>query len=99
MRKKISSFEYMLRYSDKTLDKRGRPIKNIDFLNALKRGGGFDRLEATNFCNTIAKGIHTQVKADRFAKTFRDEFGIDCEGSELLGMKQVIVETKISVVG
>ena len=94
MTKKMSALEYMLRYSDRTLEKRGRPIKNIDFINALKRTGGFDKLEATHFCTTVTNGIRNEDKANRYAKTFRDEFGIECQGFELLGNKKINIENK-----
>jgi len=98
MRKTISSLEYMLRYSDKTIGKRGRPIRNIDFIKALKRQSGFDGLEPTYFSSTVAKGIKNIDKAEKYASAFRTEFGIDCSAEELMGTKSVRIETKIQVI-
>jgi hypothetical protein len=88
----------MLRYSDKTIGKRGRPIRNIDFIKALKRQSGFDGLEPTYFSSTVAKGIKNIDKAEKYASAFRTEFGIDCSAEELMGTKSVRIETKIQVI-
>lgn len=98
MKKTISSLEYMLRYSDKTIGKRGRPIRNIDFIRALKRQSGFEGLEPTYFSYTVNRGIKNVEKAERYASTFRSEFNIDCSAEELIGTKSIKIETKVQVI-
>ena len=64
------------------LIKRGRRIRNIDFLTALRRSNAkYARMEVTHFSNTVNDGILYARKAEDFAKVFRDSFGIDCEAA------------------
>lgn len=89
MEKWITAFEYMLRYDDRTLGKRGRKIRNIDFLNALKRNPKYEKMQVTHLSNTINGGILYGKKAEDFAKVFRDSFGIECCAGDLFGKKKV----------
>lgn len=82
---KISAICYMLRYDKRTLSKRGRKIRNIDFLTALKRDKRFAKVQVTHFCNTLQDGILYHKKAEDYAKVFRDDFGIDCQARDLVG--------------
>ena len=73
---RVSALAYMLRYDKRTLDKRGRRIRNIDFLTALRKSNAkYARMEVTHFSNTVNDGILYARKAEDFAKVFRDSFG------------------------
>ena len=86
----VSALAYMLRYDDRTLGKRGRKIRNIDFLNALRRSNKkYAKMEVTHFSNTINAGILYVSKAEDFAKVFRNDFGIDCSAGDLCGTRKV----------
>lgn len=86
----VSALAYMLRYDDRTLSKRGRKIRNVDFLTALRRGNKkYAKMEVTHFSNTIKGGIMYVGKAEDFAKVFRDDFGIDCSAGDLCGTRKV----------
>lgn len=85
----ISAFEYMLRYDDRTLGKRGRKIRNIDFLNALHRNPKYKKMQVTHLSNTINGGIKYAKKAEDFAKVFRDDFGIECSAGDIFGKKKI----------
>ena len=55
----------------RTLDKRGRRIRNIDFLTALRRSNAkYARMEVIHFSNTVNDGILYARKAEDFAKVF-----------------------------
>ena len=55
---RVSALAYMLRYDKRTLDKRGRRIRNIDFLTALRKSNAkYARMEVTHFSNTVNDGI------------------------------------------
>ena len=87
---RVSALAYMLRYDKRTLDKRGRRIRNIDFLTALRKSNAkYARMEVTHFSNTVNDGILYARKAEDFAKVFRDSFGIDCEAGDLFGTRKV----------
>ena len=86
----VSALAYMLRYDDRTLGKRGRKIRNIDFLNALRRSNKkYAKMEVTHFSNTINGGILYGKKAEDFAKVFRDSFGIECNAGDLFGKRKI----------
>ena len=85
----ITAFEYMLRYDDRTLSKRGRKIRNIDFLNALKRNPKYEKMQVTHLSNTINGGILYVRKAEDFAKVFRDDFNIECSAGDLCGKRKI----------
>ena len=88
----------MMRYSEKTIEKRGRPIKNVDMIKALRKTGNFDNLEATFFSTTLLRGIKARLKAIRYARVLSNEFGIECTPQDVLGMREIIIETKIQLV-
>jgi hypothetical protein len=76
--KQVSAISYMLRSDERTIKKRGRAIRNIDFIDAMKRYPYFKRVEATHFCNTLTEGIRYIGKAEKYVKVFREQFGIEC---------------------
>ena len=52
------------------MDKRGRRIRNIDFLTALRRSNAkYARMEVTHFSNTVNDGILYARKAKDFANS------------------------------
>ena len=68
---RVSALAYMLRYDKRTLDKRGRRIRNIDFLTALRKSNAkYARMEVTHFSKTVNDGILYARKAEDFAKVF-----------------------------
>ena len=87
--KPISAIAYMLRSDERTIKKRGRAIRNIDFIDAMKRYPYFKRVEATHFCNTLTEGIRYIGKAEKYVKVFREQFGIECGVGDVIGFKEV----------
>lgn len=85
----VSAFAYMLRYDDRTLSKRGRKIRNVDFLNALHKYPKYRKMQVTHLSNTIKGGIQSGKKAEDFARVFRNEFGIECNAGDLFGMRRI----------
>lgn len=85
----VSAFSYMLRYDDRTLSKRGRKIRNVDFLNALHKYPKYRKMQVTHLSNTIKGGIQSGKKAEDFARVFRNEFGIECNAGDLFGMRRI----------
>lgn len=87
--KQVSAIAYMLRNDERTIKKRGRAIRNIDFIDAMKRYPYFKRVEATHFCNTLTEGIRYIGKAEKYVKVFREQFGIECGVGDVIGFKEV----------
>jgi len=85
--KPISAIAYMLRNDERTIAKRGRAIRNIDFIDAMKRYPNFKRVEATHFSNTLNEGIRYIGKAEKYVKVFREQFGIECNVGDVIGFK------------
>lgn len=85
----ISAFAYMLRYDSRTLARRGRKIRNIDFLNALHKYPKYRKMQVTHLSNTINGGIQSGKKAEDFARVFRNEFSIECCAGDLFGTRKI----------
>jgi len=75
----------MLRYDKRTIEKRGRRIKNVDFLKAMRKYKHFQNVQVTHFCNTLQSGIMYMAKAEKYAAVFRDHFDMPIEAKDLLG--------------
>ena len=69
---RVSALAYMLGYDKRTLDKRGRRIRNIDFLTALRKSNAkYARMEVTHFSNTVMMGYCMRGRRRTFIVTGR----------------------------